>query len=337
MHFIVPLGRVVMRFESDEQVVESYTPDAGDEITLWLVGAHSYRYAPTVEGSVLRFTDNGELWSGVYDLLVTIKKVNGTKLRAKFPGVLNVVDDTPTALAAFDDEGEVIDSEEWIELVTAAYEAVKGDDGAPGEPGPQGEKGEKGDPGEQGPKGDKGDKGDPGDISGSIKTVNGISLEGSGNVELDGWQLVSSKTFYPDGTGTDELKAANLPALPTSANFDGLLVIWRKYKYWASSASVPIIYGIGNFINATSLTFPQKMYGSTAFAERRGDVVFSGNWQDLQTTAPSIGARPYDASVGRTSAPYWANVGAAADYFKDADDYITVSVYYKPRKDQAAQ
>lgn len=370
MRISVPLELVTLT--SGGKVVTDYEPSDGDVVAVWLRGSKSYRYTPAIEGNVLRWEDNGELWCGCYDLEVRITQADGTKLRAYHTSVLSVVNET--SVVTDDDTSDFL--AEGAELDAAIFEIAKGDKGDPGTT-DYNELENKPDlsgiernasailalamrmataEGQIARKQDMLVSGEniktvnnqsllgSGDITieggggiSSIKTVNGISLEGSGNVELDGWQLVSSKTFYPDGTGTDELKAANLPALPTSANFDGLLVIWRKYKYWASSASVPTIYGIGNFINATSLTFPQKMYGSTAFAERRGDVVFSGNWQDLQTTTINIGARPYDASVGRTSAPYWSNVGAAADYFKDADDYITVSVYYKPRKDQAAQ
>ena len=139
MRFWVPLGTVTRRFGSDGISVKSYEPEADDEVTVWLVGSHSYRYRPTVEGSVLRFEDRGELRKGVYDLLVTIRKANGDRLRSKWPGVLNVVDETPVALAEIGEESDIIATEEWTELVAAAYEAVQGEDGQPGKPGPPGE------------------------------------------------------------------------------------------------------------------------------------------------------------------------------------------------------
>ena len=59
----------------------------------------------------------------------------------------------------------------------------KGEKGDTGERGPKGEKGDQGLQGEQGIQGERGEKGDKGDTP-TIKTINGVSLIGSGDITI---------------------------------------------------------------------------------------------------------------------------------------------------------
>ncbi|MGW3511170.1 hypothetical protein [Streptomyces sp. NPDC000994] len=75
-----------------------------------------------------------------------------------------------------------------------------GTPGAPGEQGPQGERGAQGEPGPQGERGEQGPPGKDGAGAGTVRAVNGIE---------------------PDGTGNVPLTAADVNALPADGNVPG--------------------------------------------------------------------------------------------------------------------
>lgn len=119
----VPLELVTLT--SGGRVVTDYEPQAGDVVAVWLRGSKSYRYTPTIEGNVLRWEDNGELWCGCYDLEVRITQADGTKLRAYHTSVLSVVNET--SVVTDDDTSDFL--AEGAELDAAFFEMAKGDPG----------------------------------------------------------------------------------------------------------------------------------------------------------------------------------------------------------------
>lgn len=119
----MPLELVTLT--SDGRVVTDYEPSDGDVVAVWLRGSKSYRYTPEIEGNVLRWEDNGELWCGCYDLEVRITQADGSKLRAYHTSVLSVVNET--SVVTDDDTSDFL--AEGAELDAAFFEMAKGDPG----------------------------------------------------------------------------------------------------------------------------------------------------------------------------------------------------------------
>lgn len=312
MRFLVPLGTAMRRLGSAGLTMQSYYPEEGDEVMVWLVGPHSYRYRPTVEGSVLRFEDRGELRNGVYDLLVTIRKANGDRLRTKWPGVLNVVDETPVALADIEEESDVIATEEWTELVAAAYEAVQGDKGDPGDDADVTAFEERVATAEK----QIATKQDTLASGENIKTVNGQSLLGSGNMLIgDDWQfLVQYKTA----------EGATYP-LPTADSFDGLLIHFI-HEYRSTGTGIPI-YGFSHWVG--TLVMRTTISEDVVLVEKRGDAIILLAGASEEARGPAIRVRQWDESC-RNDRPYFSIPASGALKFTDSE-YITI--YIKPRKD----
>jgi|GEM_PF-1197651 hypothetical protein len=85
----------------------------------------------------------------------------------------------------------------------AGTNGTNGTDGLKGDKGDKGNAGTNGTNGTDGLKGDKGDKGDAGSFDGSLKTVNGQSLAGSGNVEISGGMSLGPIQTTGNVWGTD--------------------------------------------------------------------------------------------------------------------------------------
>lgn len=99
----------------------------------------------------------------------------------------------------------------------------RGEQGPQGERGPAGEKGDRGDTGPKGDKGDPGEKGEKGDTP-SLKTINGQSLVGEGNIEISGG-VVTSKTY-------DKFVVVGVYGQSNAVGYDeSLLTLFDKPKY----------------------------------------------------------------------------------------------------------
>lgn len=127
---LIPLEQEIVPQEGEVEVVPYY-PDAEATVQVRLVGKYrKLSYTPTVDGNLLRLTENATLPSGVYGVEVVVENPDGTRYRSLWDNQIVVTDQNDSVLQEWD---------EFKQLNAKARAAVfffaKGDKGDKGDRG----------------------------------------------------------------------------------------------------------------------------------------------------------------------------------------------------------
>lgn len=100
---LIPLEQEIVPQEGEVEVVPYY-PDAEATVQVRLVGKYrKLSYTPTVDGNLLRLTENATLPSGVYGVEVVVENPDGTRYRSLWDNQIVVTDQNDSVLQEWDE------------------------------------------------------------------------------------------------------------------------------------------------------------------------------------------------------------------------------------------
>ena len=175
---LIPLEQEIVPQEGEVEVVPYY-PDAEATVQVRLVGKYrKLSYTPTVDGNLLRLTENATLPSGVYGVEVVVENPDGTRYRSLWDNQIVVTDQNDSVLQEWDEfrqldvsaraavfffaKGDKGDPFTYQDFTPEQLEGLRGPQGIQGPQGEQGIQGEQGPQGEQGIQGERGQDGQDG-------------------------------------------------------------------------------------------------------------------------------------------------------------------------------
>lgn len=100
---LIPLEQEIVPEEGEIQV-EPYYPAEGATVTVCLVGKYKkYTYTPTIDGNLLRFTENGTIPAGLYGVEVLVNNPDGTQYRSLWDNQIVVTNQNDSVLQEWDE------------------------------------------------------------------------------------------------------------------------------------------------------------------------------------------------------------------------------------------